>query len=49
MCHKLKIGLIRAQELFIERGQFSLGVGAFIFPIGKFHSTKITYMIAYIN
>ena len=40
MGHKLKIGLIRAQELFIERGQFSLGVGAFFSKIRNLSSRQ---------
>ena len=40
MGHKFKIGLIRAQELFIERGQFSLGVGAFFSKIRNLGSNQ---------
>ena len=40
MCHKLKIGLIRVQELFIGRGRFSWGVGGFFSKIRNLGSRQ---------
>jgi len=40
MGHKLKIGLIRAQELFIRRRRFSWGVGAFFSKICNLGSNQ---------
>ena len=43
MCHKFKIGLIRAQELFIGRGRFSWGGGGLHFS--NWRGKNIEYFV----
>ena len=50
MYYKLKIGLIRAQELFIRRRRFSWRVGGLLYlQYAIWVVIRVAYTIAYIN